>query len=62
MTYRSEELEMSYPNLLAELERLRQLKANTKEWGKKKRIRSKLRKLNEEKERYEIAYFGKVLG
>lgn len=53
---------MSYPNMMAEIERLRQALRNTKERGKRKRIRSKLRKLNEEKERYEIAYFGKVLG
>lgn len=53
---------MSYPNLMAEIERLRQALRNTKERGKRKRIRSKLRKFNEEKERYEIAYFGKVLG
>jgi len=53
---------MSYPSVMAELERLRQALRNTKKWGKRKRIRSKLRKLNEEKERYEIAYFGKVLG
>lgn len=52
---------MSYPNLMAELERLRQQLRNTKERGKRKRIRSKLRKLNEEKERYEIAYYGKAL-
>lgn len=53
---------MSYPSLLAELERLRQALRNTKQWGKKKRIRAKIRKLNEEKEQYEIAYYGKVLG
>ena len=53
---------MSYPSLLAEIERLRQQLRNTKERGKRKRIKSKLRNLNEEKERYEIAYFGKVLG
>lgn len=53
---------MSYPNMMAEIERLRQALRNTKERGKRKRIKSKLRKLNEEKERYEIAYFGKVLG
>ena len=53
---------MSYPNLMAEIERLRQQLRNTKERGKRKRIKSKLRKLNEEKDRYEIAYYGKVLG
>lgn len=53
---------MSYPNLMAEIERLRQALRNTKERGKRKRIKSKLRKLNEEKEKYEIAYCGKVLG
>ena len=53
---------MSYPSVMAELERLRQLKKNTKEWGKRKKIKSKIKKLNEEKERYEIAYYGKVLG
>ncbi len=53
---------MSYPSLMAELERLRQTLRNTKQWGKKKRIRAKIRKLNAEKERYEISYFGKVLG
>ena len=53
---------MSNPSTLAELERLRQLKANTKERGKRKRIRAKIKKLNEEKEKYEIAYYGKVLG
>ena len=53
---------MSYPNLLAEIERLGQLKKNTKERGKKKRIKAKIKALTKEKERYEIAYFGKALG
>lgn len=53
---------MSYPSVMAELERLRQTLRNTKEWGKRKKIKSKIRKLNLEKERYEISYFGKVLG
>ena len=53
---------MSYPNLMAEIERLRQQLRNTKERGKRKRIKSRLRKLNEEKEQYEIAYYVKVLG
>lgn len=53
---------MSYPSVLAELERLRQLKTNTKERGKKKRIKAKIKALTKEKEQYEIAYYGKVLG
>ena len=53
---------MSYPSVMAELERLRQLKKNTKEWGKKKRIKAKIKALTKEKERYEIVYYGKVLG
>ena len=53
---------MSYPNLMAEIERLRQTLRNTKEWGKKKRIKSKIKALTKEKEQYEIAYYGKVLG
>ena len=53
---------MSYPSLLAEIERLRQALRNTKEWGKKKRIKAKIKALTKEKERYEIAYYGKVLG
>ena len=53
---------MSYPSTLAEIERLKQLKANTKEWGKRKKIKKKIRTLNKEKEQYEISYYGKVLG
>lgn len=53
---------MSYPSTLAELERLRQALENTKERGKRKRIKAKIRKLTEEKERYEAVYFGKALG
>ena len=53
---------MSYPSVMAELERLRQLKKNTREWGKKRRIKAKIKALTKEKERYETVYFGKVLG
>ena len=53
---------MSYPSIMAELERLRQLKKNTKERGKKKRIKAKIKALVKKKEQYEIAYYGKVLG
>ena len=53
---------MSYPSIMAELERLRQLRKNTKEWGKKKRIKAKIKALTKEKERHEIVYYGKVLG
>ncbi len=53
---------MSCPNLMAEIEMLRQALRNTKERGKRKSIKKKLKALNEKKERYEIAYYGKVLG
>ena len=53
---------MSYPSVMAELERLKQLKKNTKERGKKKRIKAKIKALVKEKEKYELVYFGKVLG
>ena len=53
---------MSYPSLLAEIERLRQALENTKERCKRKRIKAKIRRLTEEKERYETVYFGKALG
>ena len=53
---------MSYPNLMAEIERLRQALRNTKKWGKRKRIKAKIKALTKEKERYETVYFGKVLG
>lgn len=53
---------MSYPSIMAELERLRQLRKNTKEWGKRKRIKAKIKALVKEKERYELVYYGKVLG
>lgn len=53
---------MSYPSTLAEIERLRQKLRNTKEWGKRKKIKAKIKALVEEKERYEIVYYGKVLG
>ena len=53
---------MSYPNLLAEIERLNQTLKNTKERGKRKSIKRKLKALNDKKERYEMAYYGKVLG
>ena len=52
---------MSYPSVLAELERLKQLKKNTKERGKKKRIKAKIKALAKEKEQYELVYYGKVL-
>lgn len=53
---------MSYPSTLAELERLRQTLRNTKEWGKRKKIKAKIKALMKEKEKYETVYFGKVLG
>ena len=53
---------MSYPNLMAEIERLRQALRNTKKWGKRKRIKAKIKALTKEKKRYETVYFGKVLG
>ena len=53
---------MSYPSVMAELERLRQLKASTKERGKKKRIKAKIKAMVKEKEQYELVYYGKVLG
>ena len=53
---------MSYPNLMAEIERLRQALRNTKKWGKRKRIKAKIKALVNEKEKYELVYFGKVLG
>ena len=53
---------MSYPSTLAEIERLGQALRNAKERGKKKRIKAKIKALTKEKERYEIAYFGKALG
>ena len=36
---------MSYPNLMAEIERLRQALRNTKKWGKRKRIKAKIKAL-----------------
>ena len=53
---------MSYPSTLAEIERLRQQLRNTKEWGKRKKIKNKIRTLSKAKEQYEISYYGKVLG
>lgn len=53
---------MSYPSTLAEIERLRQKLRNTKEWGKRKKIKAKIKALVKDKERYEIVYYGKVLG
>ena len=53
---------MSYPSTLAEIERLRQKLRNTKEWGKRKKIKNKIKTLNKAKEQYEISYYGKVLG
>lgn len=53
---------MSYPSTLAEIERLRQQLRNTKEWGKRKKIKAKIKALVKDKERYEIVYYGKVLG
>ena len=52
---------MNYPSLLAEIERLRQQLRNTKEWGKRKKIKNKIRTLNKAREQYEISYYGKVL-
>ena len=53
---------MSYPSTLAEIERLRQKLRNTKEWGKRKKIKAKIKALVKDKEQYEIVYYGKVLG
>ena len=52
---------MSYPNLLAEIERFGQALRNAKERGKKKNIKKKLKALNGKKEQYEMAYYGKIL-